>query len=163
MRHKLISLAREHIANRILIEEAGPGLHLVQELRANQAPGVPVAIGIRVEDDKVVRMEAQSARFEAGQILLPERAPWLAEFLKEILAFPNARHDNQIDSISQSLNWADVLTSGNPKFRSMARFTLENCRMIFLCFAALSLVDKRNYQATLRFARLAAIAKPRIG
>jgi hypothetical protein len=36
--HKLIALACEHAPNRILIEQAGPGLHLIQELRANPTP-----------------------------------------------------------------------------------------------------------------------------
>jgi predicted phage terminase large subunit-like protein len=36
-------------------------------------------------------------------VYLPERAPWLAEFEAELFAFPNSRHDDQIDSISQAL------------------------------------------------------------
>ena len=53
-------------------------------------------------------MEAQCARFEAGQVYLPREAPWLSEFLHEILAFPNARHDDQIDSVSQFLKRAEA-------------------------------------------------------
>jgi len=106
--HKLISLAGEHAPNRILIEQAGPGLYLIQELRANPAPGVPLPIGIKPVGDKIVRMEAQCARFEAGQVYLPREAAWLSEFLHEILAFPNARHDDQIDSVSQFLKLAEA-------------------------------------------------------
>ena len=108
LKQKLVSLAGEYSPNSILIERAGPGLHLLQELRANPAHGVPMPIGIRPEAEKIVRMEAQSARFEAGQIHLPKEAPWLSELLHEILAFPNARHDDQIDSVSQFLNWAEL-------------------------------------------------------
>ena len=108
LKRKLIDLAIEHKPNTVLIEEAGPGLHLIQEFRANPAPGVPLPIGIKPEKDKLVRMEAQSARFEAGQVHLPEEAPWLGDFLHEILAFPNSRHDDQIDSVSQFLNWAEA-------------------------------------------------------
>ena len=120
LKRKLIALAREHAPNRILIEQAGPGLHLIQELRAHPEPGVPVPIRIKPEGDKVVRMEAQSARFESGQVHLPERAPWLDTFLLEMLAFPNARHDDQIDSVSQFLTWAetdhrsDLMAYGRP-------------------------------------------------
>jgi predicted phage terminase large subunit-like protein len=91
-----------------LIEQAGPGLHLIQEFRANPIPGVPVPIGIKPEGEKLVRMEAQSARFEAGQVHFPREASWLDELLHELLAFQNARHDDQIDSISQFLNWAQA-------------------------------------------------------
>ena len=37
-------------------------------------------------------------RFEDGH--------WLGPFLSEMLAFPNARHDDQVDSVSQFLQWA---------------------------------------------------------
>ena len=108
LRHKLISLARAHGPNRLLIEKAGPGLHLLQELKANPAVGVPMPIGIIPEGDKLVRMEAQCARFEAGQVYLPREAPWLSELLHELLAFPTSRHDDQIDSVSQFLKWAET-------------------------------------------------------
>jgi predicted phage terminase large subunit-like protein len=108
LKRKLVALAREHCPRRILIEQAGPGLHLIQELKADPQSGVPVPIGIKPEGDKLVRMEAQSARFEAEQVHLPKDAQWLGEFLHEILAFPNARHDDQIDSVSQFLNWAEA-------------------------------------------------------
>jgi predicted phage terminase large subunit-like protein len=108
LRRKLIALAREHRPNRLLIEQAGPGLHLIQELRINSEPGIPMPIAIKPEGDKIGRMEAQAARFEAGQVHLPREAPWLSAFLHELLGFPNARHDDQIDSISQFLNWAEA-------------------------------------------------------
>ena len=53
-----------------------------------------------------MRMEAQTARIEAGQVFLPKGAPWLAVFLDELLAFPRGRHDDQVDSVSQFLKWA---------------------------------------------------------
>ena len=107
LKQKLIALAHEHKPNRILIEQAGPGLHLIQEFRANPVTGVPMPIPIKPEGEKIVRMEAQSARFEAGQVHLPKEATWLSELLHEILAFPKARHDDQIDSVSQFLNWVE--------------------------------------------------------
>ena len=83
LKHQLIALARDHAPNRILIEQAGPGLHLIQEFRANPVPGVPMPIGIKPAGDKLVRMEAQCARFEAGQVYLPREAPWLSDLLHE--------------------------------------------------------------------------------
>ena len=108
VKQKLIALACEYKPNCILIEQAGPGLHLIQEFGANPVSGVPMPIPIKPDGDKIVRMEAQSARFEAGQVHLPKEAPWLAAFLHEMLAFPNSRHDDQIDSVSQFLNWAEA-------------------------------------------------------
>ena len=108
LRRKLAELASNYKPRRILIEQAGPGLQMIQELRANPLHGVPLPIGIKPEGDKLVRMEAQCARFETGQVYLPKEAPWLGELLHELLAFPNGRHDDQADSVSQFLNWAEA-------------------------------------------------------
>ncbi len=43
---------------------------------------------------------------EAGHVLLPKSAPWLDDFLLEVLAFPYGRFDDQVDSLSQFLTWA---------------------------------------------------------
>ena len=62
-------------------------------------------IAFKPEGDKVTRMSTESAKIEAGQVWLPRSAPWLEELRDEILQFPNGRHDDQVDSISQFLNW----------------------------------------------------------
>jgi len=91
--------AKKWGARRVLIEDAGAGTMLVQELRAR----VPGIIGVRPDGDKVSRMAVASAKFEAGQALLPERAPWLADFESELFAFPGVKHDDQCDSVSQAV------------------------------------------------------------
>ena len=60
---------------------------------------------IRPEGDKVMRMSAQTAKIEAGAVDLPHHAPWLDDLKSELLAFPLGLHDDQVDSISQALNW----------------------------------------------------------
>ena len=62
-------------------------------------------IGVKPEGSKQDRVAAQSAKMEAGHVHLPKDAPWLGDFLYELLAFPNARHDDQVDSVSQFLCW----------------------------------------------------------
>lgn len=111
VKRKLIALARKHQPNVILIEKAGLGLGLIQEFKSDPVPGVPIPKGITPVGSKLVRLEAQSARFEAGQVYLPKDAPWLDVLFNELLAFPNSRHDDQVDSISQFLAWAE--TSGS--------------------------------------------------
>jgi len=103
LRKKIIAHAKAHGVQTVLIEKAGPGLHLVQDLR--QTPGISTPIAIQPKGDKVQRMEAQSARIEAGQVFLPHEAPWLGELLNELLAFPKGKHDDQVDSVSQFLTW----------------------------------------------------------
>ena len=56
-------------------------------------------------DDKIMRVHGHTAIMEAGRILLPASAPWLDELRSELLAFPNGKHDDQVDSITQFLAW----------------------------------------------------------
>ena len=60
---------------------------------------------IKPDADKVVRMATQSAKIEAGAVLLPRNAPWLDDLRNEILAFPMAGMTIRLDSISQALSW----------------------------------------------------------
>ncbi len=105
LRRKVIALAQLHWPATILIEDAGPGMSLLQDLRNSMPAGLIRPIGVRPVGEKVDRMAAQSAKFEAGQVHLAKDATWHAEFLSEMLAFPNGRHDDQVDSVSQLLTW----------------------------------------------------------
>jgi len=51
------------------------------------------------------RMHAQTAMIENGFVHIPETAPWLAEYLHEISVFPKGKHDDQVDSTAQFLDW----------------------------------------------------------
>jgi predicted phage terminase large subunit-like protein len=106
LRRKIASLAARHHAETILIENAGPGMPVLQELRRDLPPGMPYPIGQKPEGSKVERMIAQSAQIENGHVHLPKQADWLPSFLHELLAFPNGKHDDQVDSVSQFLKWA---------------------------------------------------------
>ena len=94
-----IKLAKAWKATKVLVEDAGAGTSLVQELRGK----VSGIIAIKPAGDKASRMSVASAKFGAGQVFLPERAPWLADLEAELFAFPGGRHDDQCDSISQAL------------------------------------------------------------
>ena len=83
----------------MLVEDAGAGISLVQELRG-EVDGI---LAVKPDRDKISRMAVVSAKFESGQVFLPERAPWLADFEAELFAFPGSRHDDQCDSVSQAL------------------------------------------------------------
>ena len=84
----------------IVIEDASAGISLAQELRAmGQWRVKPVP----VNRDKVTRLFVQAAKFEAGLVHFPKNARYLPDLLAELLAFPNGRHDDQVDSISQAL------------------------------------------------------------
>jgi predicted phage terminase large subunit-like protein len=86
----------------LLIEDKGSGMSLIQDLKTEHIH----AVAVHPKEDKVIRMNAQTARIEAGSVLLPRRAHWLDDFFQEVLAFPASRHTDQIDALSQALNHA---------------------------------------------------------
>lgn len=99
---KVAELKKTWDAKYVLIEEAGSGIPLIQSLR-RQGGIHPKAI--RPHKEKEVRLAGVTDLIEAGHVLLPESAPWLADFIAEILAFPAGKHDDQVDSLSQALAW----------------------------------------------------------
>ena len=103
LKKKVIEQKARFKADIVLIEDTGHGTALIQDLRASGLH----AIGIRPDKDKITRMSAQSAKIEAGQLLLPTKAPGLEDFIAELLAFPAGRHDDQVDALSQFLGWTD--------------------------------------------------------
>ena len=100
LRSTAIALAERFKPRAILIEDASTGIALAQELR--QA-GSFVVNPIPVERDKVGRLYVQQAKFEAGLVLFPRGAPFLPVLEAELLAFPQAKTDDQVDSTSQAL------------------------------------------------------------
>jgi predicted phage terminase large subunit-like protein len=103
LRRRILAHAEAYAATAVLIEDASSGAPLIQDLIHE---GKLRPIPVRPDHDKIVRLEAQSAVIEAGHVLLPETAPWLGDFLLEILSFPYGRYDDQVDSLSQFLTWA---------------------------------------------------------
>ena len=93
------SLAAGRKARRVLVEDAGAGTSLVQEL-SGKVTGI---VAVRPDRDKNSRMAVVSAKFESGLVFFPERAPWLADFEAELFAFPGSKYDDQCDSVSQAL------------------------------------------------------------
>jgi predicted phage terminase large subunit-like protein len=86
----------------VLIEDKASGTQLIQELLAD---GLHAVTRYRPQSDKIMRLHAQTAMIENGFVHVPEQAPWLAPYLAELTAFPNAKHDDQVDSTAQMLDW----------------------------------------------------------
>src|SRR5712671_3037108 len=89
-------------ANVILIEDKASGTQLIQELIHDGGHGVT---RYQPTIDKIMRLHAQTAMIENGFVHIPETAPWLAEYLHEMTVFPKGKHDDQVDSTAQFLDW----------------------------------------------------------
>lgn len=100
-------------ADKILIEKAcvGPILHqdLMRDMRGigdpkHRSQCAPIAL--RPDGPKAERFFGSVERLYRGFAKFPLDAPWLDDLKRELMAFPAGRNDDQVDSISQFLNWA---------------------------------------------------------
>lgn len=57
---------------------------------------------VRPTGEKAVRAKPASARAEAGN-LKPVRGIWNETFVEEVCSFPNAQHDDQVDTFADAL------------------------------------------------------------
>jgi predicted phage terminase large subunit-like protein len=111
LRRKMMTVAHDYEVDATLIEDTELGRALSQDLRKT---GQLYPLLQTARFDKTARLQAQAARFEAGQVFLPQQAHWLADYLAELLAFPTGRHDDQVDSTSQALKYLTARTPVPP-------------------------------------------------
>lgn len=106
LRRRIEQLHVDRRADLTLIEDADLGRGIAQDLRRMSRTCKPLLVRPRIE--KVARMQARSVMFETGRVILPARAPWLGAYLDELIGFPNQKHDDQVDSTSQALDWIQL-------------------------------------------------------
>jgi predicted phage terminase large subunit-like protein len=109
LKRRVVHEQQKYEADYVLIEDTSSGTALCQDLRQS---GALRSLRWRPKIDKITRMEQQTPKIEAGRVFLPKEAPWLHEFRVEVMAFPNSKHDDQVDSLSQFLSWI-----GNKEWR----------------------------------------------
>ena len=90
-------------ADMIIIENANAGMGLIQDLQTN-CHTLQIK-GMTPKGDKSTRMIQVTPILETGKVILPKDAPWLPEFQSELVHFPNGKFDDQVDSLSQFLEW----------------------------------------------------------
>jgi predicted phage terminase large subunit-like protein len=107
-------VCKRHEADALLVEAKGNGLAYLQLKKDGGAPCALISIEVGT-NSKEFRFDKVSPMFEAGVIYLPERASWLADYEKELIAFPNGKNDDQVDMTSQYLDWSRVKRRGGTK------------------------------------------------
>ncbi|WP_018322879.1 phage terminase large subunit [Bradyrhizobium sp. WSM2793] len=105
--HELSRIMREqaakHRPNAMLIEDTAMGSPLIADLR--QRAGLQGVVAIRPTKDKRSRMSGETAKLQAGSLMLPLTAPWLDDFMLEFVSFPFGKTDDMMDALSQFLTW----------------------------------------------------------
>ena len=83
----------------ILIEDKANGTAAIQVLRS-QIMGV---IAVEPDKSKEARVNAVSFAIESGHVHLPKDQDFSWEFVEQCAAFPNGKHDDMVDAMSQAL------------------------------------------------------------
>jgi len=86
-----------------LIEDKANGTAIIETLQRD-IPGIKP---INPQGGKISRAQAISSIVESGNVFLPSplKNPWVVDFLDECTGFPKVKHDDQVDSMSQALNY----------------------------------------------------------
>lgn len=84
------------------VEDKANGPAIIAQLRS----AVPGLIPITPKDSKYARASSVSPFVESGNVHLPDpgMAPWIDDFVVEHSSFPNASHDDQVDTTTQALH-----------------------------------------------------------
>lgn len=94
-----------------LVEDKANGTAVIELLRKEISGLIP----IDPQGGKIVRAQAIAPYAEAGNIFLPSPriAPWVHDFLEECAAFPNAAHDDDVDAMTQAINYMSAGSTGS--------------------------------------------------
>ncbi len=103
----------------VLIENAASGQSIIQEL--THVAGLPI-VKVNPRDlgiDKVARVHSVTGYFLAGQVYLPDTAPWRETVIREYALFDKAAHDDIVDASVIGLRWlidAAIRSMGDEDF-----------------------------------------------
>ena len=96
LKEKIIEVKQRYGKASLVIEESAISHGLIQSLREKRINVVDIinvvniinVVDIKPDRDKRSRLISQIDLFEGGSMLLPKDAPWLDEFVAELLSFP---------------------------------------------------------------------------
>lgn len=89
------------------VEDKASGTGIIQSLSRERIP----IVGIQRNIDKVTRALDAAPVIETGNVYLPQNASWLGDLLAEASAFPNGKHDDQLDPLFDAVT--DVATGSS--------------------------------------------------
>jgi predicted phage terminase large subunit-like protein len=86
-----------------IIEEKANGSAIIDMLRDE----IPSLRPVLPEGGKEARAHAVEGLWSADRVLLPEPtiAPWITDYIQEVLEFPSSINDDQVDAMTQALTW----------------------------------------------------------
>jgi len=94
-------LYHEYRPDVCMIEKKASGQSLIQDMRR---AGIPI-LEYTPDRDKVSRVHAAAPMIEAGRVWIPKDKKWSEDLLEEMLRFPNAAHDDQVDAMTMAIHY----------------------------------------------------------
>lgn len=100
------TLAKTFKVDQVLVEDRGAGTQYIQVRKKKK--GVAPVIGIATkQQSKDFRFDGVTPMFLAGEVFLPDSGnDWIADLEHELFVFPNGKHDDYVDTVSQYLSYA---------------------------------------------------------
>jgi predicted phage terminase large subunit-like protein len=101
LKETVVANYRRYNCIAVLIEDKASGQALLQDIKKMPINAIPIL----PKENKTDRLLRVVGFFAAKKVLFPQNSSWLTLLIDELLSFPNSLHDDQVDSISQFLNW----------------------------------------------------------
>lgn len=94
----------------IWIETLGAGRAIWKHLQRLSFHALALKPEQGIQLDKIARAFSAIAAYQDHKIFHPVDAPWLEPFERELTTFPNAAHDDQVDTVSYAARLLPVLS-----------------------------------------------------
>ena len=94
-------LYNDHKPDVCMVEKKASGQSLIQDMRR---AGLPV-MEYNPDRDKIARVYAASPIMEAGRVWIPQGKKWSEDLVEELIRFPNAAHDDQVDALTMAVHY----------------------------------------------------------
>ena len=101
LRRMAQKLYEKHRPDVCIVEKKASGQSLIQDMRR---AGLPV-MEYLPDRDKVSRVYASTPIMEAGRLWIPKGKKWADDLIEELIRFPNAAHDDQVDALTMAVNY----------------------------------------------------------
>jgi predicted phage terminase large subunit-like protein len=92
---------RKHRPDICIVEKKASGQSLIQDMRKS---GLPV-LEYTPDKDKVSRVYSASPMFESRRVWLPKDRSWSNDLFEELIGFPYAQHDDQVDACIMAVHY----------------------------------------------------------